>query len=320
MDILDRIYNFYSKTRFDKPNQNWVATPVSLDSKHDFYLKRENYSVLRDFGKTLLSLGVNCSDYHNADKSRLELYYKEHEAKFLENTNLKLKDIYYPNVCSIVGKKIDKDTIIPVKAYRFGYYLHHIKRLLPKGKKRKIVLDIGGGWGGLGYLVLKNIPNVTYISIDIPTTIPIIAYFFDKVGIDFSLYGEYSDLSLKTIQNKSCIITTPEEIQKIPKLSCDMVVSTACLPELEKPTIDYYLDEVDRICKKHFYYESTHRANGMYLFYKCDQMGNFKNVFKRPTPISGYIPWLFNPAEGNEILEERLYVRVKKGKSKKKGK
>ena len=122
---------------------------------------------------------------------------------------------------------------------RYIYDAHNINLLL-KGVKSPVVLEIGGGFGGLGYHLMKQNPFVCYSDVDLPEMLLI-----SRV----CLKSNFDDKDIGFIPN--------DKMDSIPSGSVDVVVNCHSLSEMNKETVDYYCKHISRICKSDGYFYSV---------------------------------------------------------------
>jgi hypothetical protein len=207
---------------------------------------------------------------------------------------------------------LNNNLVIPHTAYRIGYYHFKINCELNNQKalnKKKIVLEIGGGFGLLAYFQTKNTSNSCYIIVDIPNVGILSSYFLIKLGLNVCLYGEYDKLDDELFSKYDVIIIPPDEITKIPKKSCDFIINTASFTEMSKESIIFYIQEINRIRPTYLYTDGhLNIQNDEYVQY-CIQnyLTNYIQVYKNKTPIVYDDPPLFVGEVNPSIFEERLY-------------
>tara|TARA_Y100000739_G_scaffold228746_1_gene241340 strand:- start:1657 stop:2712 length:1056 start_codon:yes stop_codon:yes gene_type:complete len=115
------------------------------------------------------------------------------------------------------------------------------------------ILEIGGGFGTLGEIILKNENNQTkYINIDIPPTLLIAEYYLSQVFKDykFSLYDEYKyneEISIKSLNKISMFY--PWQLPYL-KGEIDLFVNFISFQEMEPYIVRNYLEQVDRLSSK----------------------------------------------------------------------
>ena len=132
------------------------------------------------------------------------------------------------------------------------YYAQAINGLLPKDKKG-IVLELGGGFGGMAYFLVRDNPNVSYIDFDPPEAVALASYYLLKAfpGLPVTLYGE-ADLSPSTIANSRIILMPSFEILKLAPKSVDVAFNSYSLAEMSPSAIREYVKEITRATSGYF--------------------------------------------------------------------
>jgi len=117
-----------------------------------------------------------------------------------------------------------------------------------------VIVEIGGGFGGLAYHLFKDYNiKYTYVGFDIPE-ICIIAQYFLIANFPDKKFLFYSDLKLKEVNiNEYDIIIMPNyEIKNLPDKCCDLVFNSHSMTEMNSSTVKEYLLQISRINKKYF--------------------------------------------------------------------
>jgi hypothetical protein len=127
------------------------------------------------------------------------------------------------------------------------YYAHRIIELL-KGKGSPVIAEIGGGFGGLAYYLLRDHPEVTYVDFDVPESIALAAYYLGNAFPDLrlTLYGERAG-------NCGGISLMPAfSLAEMPADSVDAVFSSHLLPDLDPASLQEYLSRIAHIARVYF--------------------------------------------------------------------
>lgn len=115
----------------------------------------------------------------------------------------------------------------------------------------KSVLEIGGGYGTLGEILLKSSSDIFYLNIDIPPVAAVSTYYLSKV------FGEENVLSYKDSRNlevidvealKSkykCVVICPWQLDKL-KGNFDLFVNFMSFQEMEPEIIRNYISIVEK--------------------------------------------------------------------------
>jgi len=268
--------------------------------------------ILQHFGSHEMTSGLGAYCFYNArDSPGIENYINYHEKKFLCNTDLKINDLFIPNSFDLYGKKYENDTqVVTPIMYRFGYIAHVIKENLIKDE-RKVILEIGAGWGGLPFLINRLI-NCCYIIIDIPSTIMLSLFFLWKnnkrVYFDINLNNLTKDIT----DNYDFVFILPTHIDIIPDNFVDLVVNTDSFPEMDKYCIELYLKMSSRIIKnKGFFYDyNCNCSNFLFLKEKKKEyLKPFEEIINKIAPISAYIPACKGLNDTETEYYENLYQK-----------
>jgi putative sugar O-methyltransferase len=168
--------------------------------------------------------------------------------KSMPITALNAPDVGNPYGCFIDGN-----------FYRAGcdyqhYYATMISRLV-QGKGHKFTLEIGGGFGGLAYFMVRDNPDMTYIDLDLPENMALAAFFLlsgcpdKKIG----LFGEV-DLKSDDLSSYDALVLPNFAIQDFKDNSIDLVFNSYSLSEMPMTTVANYMGHFNRISKKFIYH------------------------------------------------------------------
>jgi len=68
------------------------------------------------------------------------------------------------------------ESMVYVGAEYHYYYAEKIRMLLKK-RENPIVMELGGGFGGMAYYLMRDVPHGTYIGVDLPENAALQAYY-----------------------------------------------------------------------------------------------------------------------------------------------
>jgi putative sugar O-methyltransferase len=195
--------NSYDHSNYFGGTWEWI------DKKRDVLHKTINKNNLKkindtfsNFFRNQLSFGLISSHWekrHNIDWSRKlqsDIYknlcaWKEFTKKSDKDYNLLHSKNGIGNPYGLFYKK----KIIIFDTPRHDYYANKIIKLIGKSKKIPIIIEIGGGYGGLVAQLIKRKLKFKYINIDIFKTLPVAYYYLKKnFKIDIAI--------MKSIKNK----------------------------------------------------------------------------------------------------------------------
>lgn len=146
--------------------------------------------------------------------------------------------------------------------FEYHYQADYFQSLLAH-LETPIVLEIGGGFGGLAYHILKRAPVVKYIGLDLPENILLQAYYLSCAfpGARMLTYSkEITRLDLKTIDAYDIILMPNFMMPQIASCTADLIVNVRGLSEMPSETIEEYIHQIDRIGRLWFFHENIFRA------------------------------------------------------------
>lgn len=171
-----------------------------------------------------------------------------------------------------------------------NYYANYLSRLMGKNQ-RSVVCEIGGGFGGMAYFLLRDHPHLKYVDLDLPENAALTAYYLitnfpdKKIG----LFGEV-DLEAP-LESYDAVILPSFVIKSFDDNSIDVCFNSYSLAEMSKETVEMYADEIGRICKRYVLHVNHNRESiakadqfgfenrGFELVYKAQALWNFGRRF-----------------------------------------
>lgn len=116
----------------------------------------------------------------------------------------------------------------------------------------KTVLEIGGGYGTLGEILLKSSPDMFYLNIDIPPVAAVSSYYLTELfGADKVLTYEKSrtleTIDIDEIKSKyRCAVICPWQLPKV-KGSFELFVNFMSFQEMEPEIVKNYIKYVEKL-------------------------------------------------------------------------
>jgi hypothetical protein len=119
----------------------------------------------------------------------------------------------------------------------------------------RAVAEIGGGYGGAAYYVLRDGVPLRYIGFDVPESIALTSYFLLKAFPSHKvlLYGEQS-LTPEALRNFDIILMPTFQLAVMPTRSVDITFSSHAMSDLAAPALAEYLIRIRRITTNYFWY------------------------------------------------------------------
>lgn len=149
------------------------------------------------------------------------------------------------------------------------YYAHAIAELTG-ASENQVVLELGGGFGGLAYYLVRDHPQVTYVDFDLPEGVALASYYLMRClpNVPIRLYGE-AELSAEVLATPGFVIMPSFEIMNMPSKSAAVAFNSYSLAEMSPAAISVYLDQITRITGGYFLHVN-HNKNAVL---SADQFG-----------------------------------------------
>ena len=215
-----------------------------------------------------------------------------------------IADLDSPCVGNPYGYYIDGKFIKGGSDYQH-YYATAIGRLL-KTETTKCVVELGAGFGGMAYYLLRDNREVTYIDLDLPENAALTAYYLLKAFPEkkIRLFGEVGLLD-ESIHNNEILIMPSFEISHLPSGCAGLVFNSYSMAEMSRETISTFVAEITRlVCGNGYFLHVNHNKNSLVV---ADDFGlnpaQFDLLYK--------IPALWNMGRDSRMDEyEYLYRKT----------
>jgi hypothetical protein len=172
--------------------------------------------------------------------------------KELTGNRFHLRDLAGPDVGNPFGILID-GILVRSGTESQHYCAQRISEMLPPGSAA--VAEIGGGFGGVAYYLLRDRPEISYCNFDVPESIALASYYLLKSfpRIRFLLYGEHAAAS-PFFGQRSVRMLPAFELNTLATKSVDLTFSCHTLSGLTRAALTEYLDETVRATRQYFLY------------------------------------------------------------------
>ena len=172
-----------------------------------------------------------------------------------------------------------------------------------------VVAEIGGGFGGFAYNLLRKNRPLTYINFDLPENLLISSYYLSMAFPEkkILLYDSSSmPLDRIVLEEYDAVMMPNFMLPYLQDKSVELFINTISFSEMEYDTICEYFFQIDRIGARYFYHENLachpeYKGYPSVLFPNCQ---NFRQLFASFSPWQGFDAY----ALGHSYLE-RLFER-----------
>ncbi len=164
-------------------------------------------------------------------------------------------------------------------------------------ENRKVIVDIGGGFGHMGRFTSNYIPNSCYILVELEEMASFGAYFLHytfpnkKVATYVDIVERLNNFP-QLVEEYDFIIIPTWIIKKIPNLFVDLYIATGSIAEMPKAYAQMYLDEIDRTLKYNGFFYSNSRVKVeshkpyLYILYKWRLKSKFLTLSYAYHPVN----------------------------------
>lgn len=115
------------------------------------------------------------------------------------------------------------------------------------GKMKKIVIEIGAGWGGFAYQFKKRFPNTCYVLVDLPPTMLFSAVYLQTVFPEAKclFFGDVPDESLINRCNQYDFVFLPHYFfDKISQLDIALTINMVSFQEMTTSQVEGYVKKL----------------------------------------------------------------------------
>ena len=167
---------------------------------------------------------------------RADLMRQQFEAwrEFFPNTDV--KELEAPRIGNPWGYMIE-GTLVYEPACEYHYQADYFAKLL-SDIPNPVVVEIGGGFGGLAYQLIKKIPGMRYFGFDLPENLLLQNYYlscaFPSHNVTLLPNFELPDFDIKA----------------------DLIINIRSLSEMLREAIVEYHKQIDRIGRLFFFHEN----------------------------------------------------------------
>jgi hypothetical protein len=203
-------------------------------------------------------------------------YWAEQTGGRFERATLAGPDTGNPFGVSIQG------TLVRTGSEYQHYCAHRILNQL--NSKQCVVAEIGGGYGGMAYYLLRDAGTLTYLDFDVPESIALTSYYLMKTfpSLRFLLYGE-KDLTKEAIAVSDVALMPLFAMAQMPPDSVELTFSSHAMSDLSHDAMVEYLDNIAHMTRNFFLHIGHGRAADMLSKLTTRSYRHFNPVGTRPS-------------------------------------
>jgi hypothetical protein len=196
---------------------------------------------------------------------------------FLTCPGTSIDKLVRPAVGNPYAYNLEGHTIFPGADYHYTFS-EKISILLRK-KTNPTILELGGGFGGMAYYCLRDIPNLKFICVDLPENAALQAYFLKShyPNKKIRLLGEHFENN-----DFDALIIPNYGIESIRENTVDLTFNSYSLAEMGQETIEKYIKLISNFTQDYIYHlNHVHWEVGADAF--PIDLNKFQLLFRNPT-------------------------------------
>ena len=146
--------------------------------------------------------------------------------------------------------------------FEYNFQAHYFDKLL-RNLQTPVVVEIGGGFGGLAYHLLRCNPSIKYVGFDLPENIFIQTYYLSCTFPNARILTYLEDsapLDSNLLDHYDIVLLPNFELPRVESKIADLIINVRSLSEMSYETITEYFMQIDRIGRLFFYHENIYKA------------------------------------------------------------
>lgn len=123
-----------------------------------------------------------------------------------------------------------------------------------------VVVEIGGGYGGMAYYLLRDSPRLRYWNFDVPESLALAGYYLIQSFPERRtlLHGE--SVAARPGDDQAVALLPLSRLGSMPADCADIVFSAHSMSDLSEDATRIYLQQVQRLTRKYFLYQGMMAA------------------------------------------------------------
>lgn len=177
-----------------------------------------------------------------------------------EFPNLSLSALDAPRVGNPWGYRFE-DHLLLEPVFEYHYQANYFAQLLAP-VSRPVVVEIGGGFGGLAKHIIDAVEDVTYIGLDLPENAALQQYYLSSCFPDRSglFFGECrEEITDDDIRDHDFILLPNFALSALRLSNVDLFVNIRSLSEMSHETISEYFHRISETRPKLFFHENLYK-------------------------------------------------------------
>jgi putative sugar O-methyltransferase len=199
-----------------------------------------------------------------------------------------LKELATAEIGNPFGLMIDGTLVESAAPYRH-YCAQRITSLL--SRDMRTVAELGGGFGGMTYYLLRDRPGTRYLGFDVPETVALSAYYLMKAfpHLRFLLYGE-AEITEHALTQTDVALLPLSELEKVPTGFVDVTFSSHAIGDVAPEMLPEYLEIIARMTQGQFLCIGVTRGTRLIAELVEEACPSFRVEQRRPSGWQSHRP------------------------------
>ncbi len=181
-----------------------------------------------------------------SDLERLALFMRQFEAWRREVPGGNLDDLDEARVGNPWGYDVDGRLVVE-PAFEYHTLALRIRDLVAD-VARPVILEIGGGFGGLARQILRLVPGVRYVGLDLPENVIIQSWYLTRSLSDRRIgFDEIDKANQQDLTEVDALILPNWALADLRLSRLDVVVNVHSFGEMDCSTLEAYFAEIIRL-------------------------------------------------------------------------
>jgi len=123
------------------------------------------------------------------------------------------------------------------------------------------VVELGGGYGRLGWLLLSIVPGLRYIAVDIPPALAVAQEYLTRLfpQLPVARFQRGNHGLATAVERSRLAFLTPNQVDLLPGIQADLFINISSLHEMRPEQISHYLVRVNEHTRGVFYMKQWRR-------------------------------------------------------------
>ena len=193
-------------------------------------------------------------------KRRAGLLNQQFEVWRDAHPNASIDELEAPKIGNPWGYVI-QDVLVYEPAFEYHHQANYFASILAN-IDAPVILEIGGGFGGLAFHILQQIPKAKYIGLDLPENVIIQSYYLSCAfpELRILLYDEeHTSITQEILEQYDVILMPNFVLPETESAIADLAINVRSLSEMPLETINEYCANMDRLSRKFIFHENIYK-------------------------------------------------------------